>query len=94
MQDYNNLGTNPLMCLCAVSVKEKSDAKPRQHTIDLSQMAVPIPVTVERRQSPEPSGQSAGDTDAVTEYIPIGNINTSLCSVTECGFNSGAGAGS
>uniref|UniRef100_A0A8C2HRR0 BRCA2-interacting transcriptional repressor EMSY n=1 Tax=Cyprinus carpio TaxID=7962 RepID=A0A8C2HRR0_CYPCA len=59
------------------SVKEKSDAKPRQLTIGLSQMAVPIPVTAERRQSPEPSGQSAGDTDAVTEYIPIGNINTS-----------------
>lgn len=68
------------VCVCDVTVKEKSDAKPRQHTIDLSQMAVPIPVTAERRQSPEPSGQSAGDTDAVTEYIPIGNINTSLSS--------------
>uniref|UniRef100_A0A8C2HSS8 BRCA2-interacting transcriptional repressor EMSY n=1 Tax=Cyprinus carpio TaxID=7962 RepID=A0A8C2HSS8_CYPCA len=56
------------------SVKEKSDAKPRQLTIGLSQMAVPIPVTAERRQSPEPSGQSAGDTDAVTEYIPIGKV--------------------
>uniref|UniRef100_A0A8C1XZ58 BRCA2-interacting transcriptional repressor EMSY n=1 Tax=Cyprinus carpio TaxID=7962 RepID=A0A8C1XZ58_CYPCA len=69
-----------LLELQQTSVKEKSDAKPRQHTIDLSQMAVPIPVTAERRQSPEPSGQSAGDTDAVTEYIPIGNINTSLSS--------------
>ncbi|XP_073685851.1 BRCA2-interacting transcriptional repressor EMSY isoform X2 [Garra rufa] len=61
--------------VCHVAVKEKSDAKPRQHTIDLSQMAVPIPVTAaERRQSPEPSGQSAGETDAVTEYIPIGKV--------------------
>ncbi|XP_050976931.1 BRCA2-interacting transcriptional repressor EMSY isoform X2 [Labeo rohita] len=60
-----------LLELQQTSVKEKSDAKPRQHTIDLSQMAVPIPVTAERRQSPEPSGQSAGETDAVTEYIPI-----------------------
>uniref|UniRef100_A0A671K9Y2 BRCA2-interacting transcriptional repressor EMSY-like n=1 Tax=Sinocyclocheilus anshuiensis TaxID=1608454 RepID=A0A671K9Y2_9TELE len=51
-----------LLELQQTSVKEKSDAKPRQHTIDLSQMSVPIPVT-ERRQSPEPSGQSAGDTD-------------------------------
>uniref|UniRef100_A0A672QYM7 BRCA2-interacting transcriptional repressor EMSY-like n=1 Tax=Sinocyclocheilus grahami TaxID=75366 RepID=A0A672QYM7_SINGR len=59
-----------LLELQQTSVKEKSDAKPRQHTIDLSQMSVPIPVT-ERRQSPEPSGQSAGDTDPVTEYIPI-----------------------
>uniref|UniRef100_A0A9J8ARA4 BRCA2-interacting transcriptional repressor EMSY n=1 Tax=Cyprinus carpio carpio TaxID=630221 RepID=A0A9J8ARA4_CYPCA len=63
-----------LLELQQTSVKEKSDAKPRQHTIDLSQMAVPIPVTAERRQSPEPSGQSAGDTDAVTEYIPIGKV--------------------
>uniref|UniRef100_A0A671K9X7 BRCA2-interacting transcriptional repressor EMSY n=1 Tax=Sinocyclocheilus anshuiensis TaxID=1608454 RepID=A0A671K9X7_9TELE len=53
-----------LLELQQTSVKEKSDAKPRQHTIDLSQMSVPIPVT-ERRQSPEPSGQSAGDTDPV-----------------------------
>lgn len=63
-----------LLELQQISVKEKSDAKPRQHTIDLSQMAVPIPVTAERRQSPEPSGQSAGETDAVTEYIPIGKV--------------------
>ncbi|XP_058644386.1 BRCA2-interacting transcriptional repressor EMSY isoform X2 [Onychostoma macrolepis] len=63
-----------LLELQQTSVKEKSDAKPRQHTIDLSQMAVPIPVTAERRQSPEPSGQSAGETDAVTEYIPIGKV--------------------
>uniref|UniRef100_A0A673H226 EMSY transcriptional repressor, BRCA2 interacting n=1 Tax=Sinocyclocheilus rhinocerous TaxID=307959 RepID=A0A673H226_9TELE len=66
-----------LLELQQTSVKEKSDAKPRQHTIDLSQMSVPIPVT-ERRQSPEPSGQSAGDTDPVTEYIPIGKINTGI----------------
>ncbi|RXN18908.1 BRCA2-interacting transcriptional repressor EMSY isoform X1 [Labeo rohita] len=66
-----------LLELQQTSVKEKSDAKPRQHTIDLSQMAVPIPVTAERRQSPEPSGQSAGETDAVTEYIPIGDVAAS-----------------
>uniref|UniRef100_A0A8C1WMT6 BRCA2-interacting transcriptional repressor EMSY n=1 Tax=Cyprinus carpio TaxID=7962 RepID=A0A8C1WMT6_CYPCA len=65
-----------LLELQQTSVKEKSDARPRQNTIDLSQMAVPIPVT-ERRQSPEPSGQSAGDTDTVTEYIPIGDVAAS-----------------
>lgn len=60
-----------LLELQQTSVKEKSDAKPRQHTIDLSQMAVPIPVSSERRQSPEPSGQNPGDSDPVPEYIPI-----------------------
>ncbi|XP_051767399.1 BRCA2-interacting transcriptional repressor EMSY isoform X1 [Ctenopharyngodon idella] len=60
-----------LLELQQTSVKEKSDTKPRQHTIDLSQMAVPIPAATERRQSPEPSGQTAGETDTVTEYIPI-----------------------
>uniref|UniRef100_A0A8C1WKW3 BRCA2-interacting transcriptional repressor EMSY n=1 Tax=Cyprinus carpio TaxID=7962 RepID=A0A8C1WKW3_CYPCA len=58
-----------LLELQQTSVKEKSDARPRQNTIDLSQMAVPIPVT-ERRQSPEPSGQSAGDTDTVEACVP------------------------
>ncbi|XP_077099960.1 BRCA2-interacting transcriptional repressor EMSY isoform X2 [Siphateles boraxobius] len=60
-----------LLELQQTSVKEKSDARPRQHTIDLSQMAVPIPVSSERRQSPEPSGQNTGDSDTVPEYIPI-----------------------
>uniref|UniRef100_A0A8C1PKV2 BRCA2-interacting transcriptional repressor EMSY n=1 Tax=Cyprinus carpio TaxID=7962 RepID=A0A8C1PKV2_CYPCA len=70
-----------LLELQQTSVKEKSDAKPRQHTIDLSQMAVPIPVTAERRQSPEPSGQSAGDTDAIYYF-------TSHCSVSTKQLNS------
>ncbi|XP_073769652.1 BRCA2-interacting transcriptional repressor EMSY isoform X8 [Danio rerio] len=56
-------------------VKEKSEAKPRQHTIDLSQMAVPIPVSAEQRESPEPSGQSAAESDAHTEFIPIGKVS-------------------
>ncbi|XP_059401442.1 BRCA2-interacting transcriptional repressor EMSY-like [Carassius carassius] len=62
-----------LLELQQTSVKEKSDAKPRQNTIDLSQMAVPIPVP-ERRQSPEPSGQSPGDTDPGAQHIPIGKV--------------------
>uniref|UniRef100_A0A8C1GD34 BRCA2-interacting transcriptional repressor EMSY n=1 Tax=Cyprinus carpio TaxID=7962 RepID=A0A8C1GD34_CYPCA len=67
-----------LLELQQTSVKEKSDARPRQNTIDLSQMAVPIPVT-ERRQSPEPSGQSAGDTDTncshVTTYACVTDLH-------------------
>ncbi|XP_009303316.1 BRCA2-interacting transcriptional repressor EMSY isoform X5 [Danio rerio] len=64
-----------LLELQQTSVKEKSEAKPRQHTIDLSQMAVPIPVSAEQRESPEPSGQSAAESDAHTEFIPIGKVS-------------------
>ncbi|XP_036451193.1 BRCA2-interacting transcriptional repressor EMSY isoform X3 [Colossoma macropomum] len=49
-----------LLELQQTTAKEKGEAKPRQHTIDLSQMAVPIQMASERRQSPEPSGQAAG----------------------------------
>ncbi|XP_052422541.1 BRCA2-interacting transcriptional repressor EMSY [Carassius gibelio] len=66
-----------LLELQQTSVKEKSDAKPRQNTIDLSQMAVPIPVP-ERRQSPEPSGQSAGDTDPGAQHTPTGKVCKSV----------------
>uniref|UniRef100_A0A8C1I8G6 BRCA2-interacting transcriptional repressor EMSY n=1 Tax=Cyprinus carpio TaxID=7962 RepID=A0A8C1I8G6_CYPCA len=69
-----------LLELQQTSVKEKSDARPRQNTIDLSQMAVPIPVT-ERRQSPEPSGQSAGDTD--TPLRPSRDHVTTYACVTD-----------
>ncbi|KAI5629179.1 BRCA2-interacting transcriptional repressor EMSY isoform X4 [Silurus asotus] len=50
-----------LLELQQTTAKEKAEAKPRQHTIDLSQMAVPIQMPTERRQSPEPSGQAAGE---------------------------------
>ncbi|XP_051971632.1 BRCA2-interacting transcriptional repressor EMSY-like isoform X2 [Xyrauchen texanus] len=61
-----------LLELQQTSVKDKGDSKPRQHTIDLSQMAVPIPLPTERRQSPEPSNQSAAESEAVTECMPTG----------------------
>uniref|UniRef100_A0A8C1H5V9 BRCA2-interacting transcriptional repressor EMSY n=1 Tax=Cyprinus carpio carpio TaxID=630221 RepID=A0A8C1H5V9_CYPCA len=60
-----------LLELQQTSVKEKSDARPRQNTIDLSQMAVPIPVT-ERRQSPEPSGQNCSH---VTTYVCVTDLH-------------------
>ncbi|XP_060751433.1 BRCA2-interacting transcriptional repressor EMSY isoform X1 [Tachysurus vachellii] len=50
-----------LLELQQTTAKEKAEAKLRQHTIDLSQMAVPIQMSTERRQSPEPSGQAAGE---------------------------------
>lgn len=76
-----------LLELQQTSVKEKSEAKPRQHTIDLSQMAVPIPVAAERRESPEPSGQSAGESDTHTEFIPIGKV----CKVADVSASSTPG---
>ncbi|KAB5543509.1 hypothetical protein PHYPO_G00079990 [Pangasianodon hypophthalmus] len=56
-----------LLELQQTTAKEKAEAKPRQHTIDLSQMAVPIQMPTERRQSPEPSGQAAGEPETPAE---------------------------
>ncbi|KAI4877471.1 hypothetical protein NFI96_015437 [Prochilodus magdalenae] len=61
-----------LLELQQTTAKEKGEAKPRQHTIDLSQMAVPIQMAPERRQSPEPSGQAAGEPEAPAECSTIG----------------------
>ncbi|XP_073730740.1 BRCA2-interacting transcriptional repressor EMSY isoform X1 [Misgurnus anguillicaudatus] len=65
-----------LLELQQTSVKEKGDAKPRQHTIDLSQMAVPIPVPPDRKPSPEPSGQSTAESAPITEYM--GKVSKAL----------------
>lgn len=41
-------------------MKEKGESKPRQHTIDLSQMAVPIQLAQEKKtESPRPSTAEA-----------------------------------
>ncbi|XP_017546890.2 BRCA2-interacting transcriptional repressor EMSY isoform X3 [Pygocentrus nattereri] len=61
-----------LLELQQTTAKEKGEAKPRQHTIDLSQMAVPIQMASERRQSPEPSGQAAGEPETPAECSTIG----------------------
>lgn len=61
-----------------ISAKEKAEAKPRQHTIDLSQMAVPIQMPPERRQSPEPSGQAAGEPETPGEAAGISTIHSTL----------------
>uniref|UniRef100_A0A8B9HUL3 BRCA2-interacting transcriptional repressor EMSY n=1 Tax=Astyanax mexicanus TaxID=7994 RepID=A0A8B9HUL3_ASTMX len=63
-----------LLELQQTTAKEKAEAKPRQHTIDLSQMAVPIQMAPERRQSPEPSGQAAGEPETPAECSTIGTL--------------------
>ncbi|XP_040486809.1 BRCA2-interacting transcriptional repressor EMSY isoform X10 [Ursus maritimus] len=52
-----------------VSVKEKLESKPRQPTIDLSQMAVPIQMTQEKRHSPESPSIAVVESELVAEYI-------------------------
>ncbi|TSK16194.1 BRCA2-interacting transcriptional repressor EMSY [Bagarius yarrelli] len=80
-----------LLELQQTTVKEKAEAKPRQHTIDLSQMAVPIQMPTERRQSPEPSGQAAGEPETPAEATGIsksgkvaagGEVSTFSCQST------------
>uniref|UniRef100_A0AAR2KIA9 BRCA2-interacting transcriptional repressor EMSY n=1 Tax=Pygocentrus nattereri TaxID=42514 RepID=A0AAR2KIA9_PYGNA len=69
-----------LLELQQTTAKEKGEAKPRQHTIDLSQMAVPIQMASERRQSPEPSGQAAGEPETPAECSTIGGSEVSASS--------------
>uniref|UniRef100_A0A4W6D568 BRCA2-interacting transcriptional repressor EMSY n=1 Tax=Lates calcarifer TaxID=8187 RepID=A0A4W6D568_LATCA len=47
-----------LLELQQTTVKEKGESKPRQHTIDLSQMAVPIQLAQEKKPSPESPSQA------------------------------------
>lgn len=54
-------------------VKEKGESKPRQHTIDLSQMAVPIQVAQEKKASPESPKPSTSESEPSGEYITPGN---------------------
>ncbi|XP_062870442.1 BRCA2-interacting transcriptional repressor EMSY [Trichomycterus rosablanca] len=61
-----------LLELQQTTAKEKVEAKPRAHTIDLSQMAVPMQMPAERRQSPEPSGQAAGEPDTPANATAVG----------------------
>lgn len=54
-------------------MKEKGESKPRQHTIDLSQMAVPIQVAQEKKPSPESPKPSTSEAEPSAEYITAGN---------------------
>ncbi|XP_058519601.1 BRCA2-interacting transcriptional repressor EMSY isoform X13 [Ochotona princeps] len=58
-----------LLELQQTTVKEKLESKPRQPTIDLSQMAVPIQMTQEKRHSPESPSIAVVESELVAEYI-------------------------
>ncbi|XP_074528905.1 BRCA2-interacting transcriptional repressor EMSY isoform X1 [Halichoeres trimaculatus] len=57
------------------TVKEKGEPKPRQHTIDLSQMAVPIQLAQEKKPSPESPRPSTSEAEPSTEYVPPGKVS-------------------
>lgn len=55
------------------AVKEKGESKPRQHTIDLSQMAVPIQLAQEKKPSPEsPKPSTSSEAEPSAQYITAG----------------------
>ncbi|XP_041749636.1 BRCA2-interacting transcriptional repressor EMSY isoform X1 [Coregonus clupeaformis] len=59
-----------LLELQQTTVKETGEAKPRQHTIDLSQMAVPLQMAQDnKQQNPGSPGTSTVETEPSTEYI-------------------------
>ncbi|XP_073938705.1 BRCA2-interacting transcriptional repressor EMSY isoform X10 [Castor canadensis] len=58
-----------LLELQQTTVKEKLESKPRQPTIDLSQMAVPIQMTQDKRHSPESPSIAVVESELVAEYI-------------------------
>ncbi|XP_035290118.1 BRCA2-interacting transcriptional repressor EMSY [Anguilla anguilla] len=61
-----------LLELQQTTVKEKAESKPRQHTIDLSQMAVPIQMAQEKKQSPESPSLAAPEPDPGAEHAAAG----------------------
>uniref|UniRef100_A0A3B4TY67 BRCA2-interacting transcriptional repressor EMSY n=1 Tax=Seriola dumerili TaxID=41447 RepID=A0A3B4TY67_SERDU len=61
-----------LLELQQTTVKEKGESKLRQHTIDLSQLAVPIQLAQEKKPSPESPRPSTSEAEPSTEYITLG----------------------
>uniref|UniRef100_A0A8C3XRR0 EMSY transcriptional repressor, BRCA2 interacting n=1 Tax=Chelydra serpentina TaxID=8475 RepID=A0A8C3XRR0_CHESE len=64
------------------AVKEKLESKPRQPTIDLSQMAVPIQMTHEKRHSPESPSIAVVESELVAEYITTGKTTKQVASAS------------
>ncbi|XP_019960682.1 BRCA2-interacting transcriptional repressor EMSY isoform X3 [Paralichthys olivaceus] len=64
-----------LLELQQITVKEKGESKLRQHTIDLSQLAVPIQLTQEKRPSPESPRPSTSEAEPSTEFIATGKVS-------------------
>ncbi|XP_059207322.1 BRCA2-interacting transcriptional repressor EMSY isoform X2 [Centropristis striata] len=65
-----------LLELQQTTVKEKGEPKPRQHTIDLSQMAVPIQLAQEKKPSPESPRPSTSEAEPSTEYVTAGKVSS------------------
>ncbi|XP_072230690.1 BRCA2-interacting transcriptional repressor EMSY isoform X2 [Leuresthes tenuis] len=57
------------------TVKEKADSKLRQHTIDLSQMAVPLQRAQEKKPSVESPRPSTSEAEPSTEHVSPGKAN-------------------
>lgn len=72
-----------LLELQQTTVKEKGESKPRQHTIDLSQMAVPIQVAQEKKPSPESPKPSTSEAEPSAEYITAGKVSQMGVSLVE-----------
>ncbi|XP_040195948.1 BRCA2-interacting transcriptional repressor EMSY isoform X12 [Rana temporaria] len=70
-----------LMELQQTSMKEKVDTKPRQLTIDLSQMAVPLQKAPDKRQ-PESPSFSVVESELVAEYLSTGKTRPMASTTT------------
>ncbi|XP_051843033.1 BRCA2-interacting transcriptional repressor EMSY isoform X5 [Antechinus flavipes] len=68
-QNYTDSSSSSTESSQSSQVKEKLESKPRQATIDLSQMAVPIQMAQEKRRSPESPSIAVVESELVTEYI-------------------------
>ncbi|XP_043851654.1 BRCA2-interacting transcriptional repressor EMSY isoform X5 [Dromiciops gliroides] len=68
-QSYTDSSSSSTESSQSSQVKEKLESKPRQATIDLSQMAVPIQMAQEKRRSPESPSIAVVESELVTEYI-------------------------
>ncbi|XP_036987440.1 BRCA2-interacting transcriptional repressor EMSY isoform X7 [Artibeus jamaicensis] len=68
-QSYTDSSSSSTESSQSSQVKEKLETKPRQPTIDLSQMAVPIQMTQEKRHSPESPSIAVVESELVAEYI-------------------------
>ncbi|XP_028626462.1 BRCA2-interacting transcriptional repressor EMSY isoform X9 [Grammomys surdaster] len=68
-QAYTDSSSSSTESSQSSQVKEKLESKPRQPTIDLSQMAVPIQMTQEKRHSPESPSIAVVESELVAEYI-------------------------
>ncbi|KAK9536955.1 hypothetical protein VZT92_006696 [Zoarces viviparus] len=69
-----------LLELQQTTVKEKAESKPR-HSIDLSQMAVPLQLSQDKKPSPESPRPSTSEAEPSTEYLTAGKVVSSRVGV-------------